>query len=606
MVTMSKALDPLAMLATAVHAQPGVYALLLGSGVSTGAGIPTAWGVVREMVRRLAAASDPDDPGAAERAAEDPEAWWQDNGDGQALGYSNLLAAMAPTGAARQALLASFFEPSEEDVAAGLKVPSAAHHAIADLAKHGYVRVILTTNFDRLTEQALEAAGIPPQVVSRAEAVAGLTPLPHAPVTVMKLHGDYADLEMRNTIEELNSYPDEWKALLGRVFDEYGLLISGWSAASDKALVAALEEVTVRRYPLYWDSRSSKGPEATRLLAQHRGVVVQTTSADELFGGLQARVDALERLAQPPLTTAMAIASLKRYLHDPTRRIDLHDLATAAAERAADAIAAQPRTIDGLTYEVLQRVTAEHLAATEPLLRLVAAGVYYDRNREHTDLWVTTLQRLIVARGRWTGGPVNSQLDQLRHYPALLLMRAAGLVAVSLGRDDVLLRLLREPAWRSPNLSNQAVPAVEALHDYHVFEPEQLLSYPRWNGTRWHYPVSQLLREDLCEVVRYQIPDDGDYALANDNYEYRVALVQYQLQHVAGAYGPAPGLFIGENHWEWDGARRPLAEVDFQAVADEADDRWPWWDVLGGQGPGGFPAIVAQVRELLRETRRRW
>lgn len=34
-------LDPLVMLATGMHAQPGVYALLLGSGVSTGAGIPT-------------------------------------------------------------------------------------------------------------------------------------------------------------------------------------------------------------------------------------------------------------------------------------------------------------------------------------------------------------------------------------------------------------------------------------------------------------------------------------------------------------------------------------------------------------------------------------
>jgi hypothetical protein len=37
------ALDPTVMLATSVHAQPGVYALLLGSGVSTGAGILTGW-----------------------------------------------------------------------------------------------------------------------------------------------------------------------------------------------------------------------------------------------------------------------------------------------------------------------------------------------------------------------------------------------------------------------------------------------------------------------------------------------------------------------------------------------------------------------------------
>ncbi|GIH97672.1 hypothetical protein Psi01_83020 [Planobispora siamensis] len=82
------------MLATGMHAQPGVYALLLGSGVSTGAGIPTGWGVVQELTRQLITASDPT---AADATAAEPEQWWQDNGDGSPLGYSNLLAALAPT-----------------------------------------------------------------------------------------------------------------------------------------------------------------------------------------------------------------------------------------------------------------------------------------------------------------------------------------------------------------------------------------------------------------------------------------------------------------------------------------------------------------------------
>src|SRR5918912_2995121 len=101
-----KPLNPLVMLATGMHGQPGVYALLLGSGVSTGAGIPTGWGVVAELVRRAAAAATPEDPDAPARAAADPEAWWADHGDGQPLGYSNLLASLAPTQAARRALLA--------------------------------------------------------------------------------------------------------------------------------------------------------------------------------------------------------------------------------------------------------------------------------------------------------------------------------------------------------------------------------------------------------------------------------------------------------------------------------------------------------------------
>ena len=93
------AFDPFVMLATGVHSKPGAYALLLGAGVSTGAGIPTGWGVVQELVRRAAAAHDPGDPGAAEAAGADPEAWWDCSGDGQPLGYSSLLAPLAPTSA---------------------------------------------------------------------------------------------------------------------------------------------------------------------------------------------------------------------------------------------------------------------------------------------------------------------------------------------------------------------------------------------------------------------------------------------------------------------------------------------------------------------------
>ena len=42
---MGKSISTAAHLAMGMHAQPRVYAVLLGSGVSTGAGLPTGWGV---------------------------------------------------------------------------------------------------------------------------------------------------------------------------------------------------------------------------------------------------------------------------------------------------------------------------------------------------------------------------------------------------------------------------------------------------------------------------------------------------------------------------------------------------------------------------------
>lgn len=598
---MTSGLEPLALLATGVHTQPGVYALLLGSGVSTGAGIPTGWGVVQALVSRIAAATHTDDQAAISAAANDPEEWWAEHGDGEPLGYSNLLAAVGPTPAARRALLAGFFEPSDDDAADGLKVPSAAHSAIAQLVKRGYIRVILTSNFDRLLEKALEDAGIPPQVIARAEAVAGLTPLPHAPVTIIKLHGDYADLDMRNTLEELSTYPPEWDELLDRVLDEYGLLVSGWSADWDRALVAAMERTRRRRYPLYWDSRSSSGTAATRLLAQHRGTVIPATSADALFSGLLERVDALERLAEPALTTAMAVTRLKRYLPDPVRRIDLHDLVMEATERtAAVRRGTSSRPMQGSDVgQRLQDLYANYRQATEPLLALLSAGVFHDRTRTHTDLWVAVVQRLMQAR-TMPNGTFNEILEHARHYPALLALRAAGTISAHLGRDDVLLRLLTEPSWREPFGMQDRSAAYEVLDDYRVAPGEVVNPMPRWNGQRWLYPPSHLLRADLRESLRPYLPDEDDYRTASDRYEYLLAVFLHSVPAPYGGSRANPGEFIGERNWTRDGRRR--AEIDFLEQANQAPDDWPWWPVVGGRD--NLEKYVSELSEELHAMTR--
>ena len=47
-------------LAMSVHSNKGVYALLLGSGISRSAGIPTGWEVVLDLIRKLARAQGAD------------------------------------------------------------------------------------------------------------------------------------------------------------------------------------------------------------------------------------------------------------------------------------------------------------------------------------------------------------------------------------------------------------------------------------------------------------------------------------------------------------------------------------------------------------------
>ena len=48
-------IDPIQSLAFSMQANPGVYAVLIGSGVSRPAKIPTGWEITLDLVRKLAA-----------------------------------------------------------------------------------------------------------------------------------------------------------------------------------------------------------------------------------------------------------------------------------------------------------------------------------------------------------------------------------------------------------------------------------------------------------------------------------------------------------------------------------------------------------------------
>ena len=585
-------LDPRISLATALHSQPGVYALLLGSGVSTGPGVPTGWGVVQALVAEAAAASGEDVPTDL-----DPENWWLEHGDGSPLGYSSLLASLAGTPAARRALLAGFFEPSDENREQGVKIPSAAHRAIAALVRRGAVRVIVTTNFDRLIEQALEADGIFPQVVATATAIQGMEPLAHARCTVIKLHGDYARIDQLNTIEELSQYPDELQTLLDRVLDEYGLIISGWSGEWDSALVSAIEGVRSRRYPLFWVTRGALRETAKRLVAEHRACVIENADADQFFPDLISRLEALDSLADPPLSQAIAIARLKRLLPDPFKYIEVRDLFSAEVGRVRAYLPTRGQLTPTTDPQGLQDAHDVIRAKCDTLLHLMATGVYLDRDRQHTDLWVWVIEQLMRARPH-IDGAFNDFWVNLNHYPAALALKTGSLAAVAARHDDVLLRLQREPTWRSQYDNRQSVAALEALRDWQVLDHGAINSFPRWGGTRWNYPRSHLLKEELRPVILPLVGDEASYIQLFNRTEYRIAVAQ-ALSSEPGRRSATEGEFIGE--WQWGNNDTLVWETDFRENAD----RSAWgWEQTADHEANPFSTALDELSAELRKGRR--
>jgi NAD-dependent SIR2 family protein deacetylase len=185
-------IEPLISLSFAMQSNKGVFALLLGSGVSRAAGIPTGWEVVLELTRRLGMA-------IGEEVGQDPATWYQSK-FGKAAEYSELLDSVCKTATERQQLLREFFEPNETDRQQGLKAPTKAHRAIAKLVAQGFVRVIVTTNFDRLLERAIEDEGVSAVVLTSADAIEGSMPIAHQKCCIVKIHGDYLDSRIKNTL----------------------------------------------------------------------------------------------------------------------------------------------------------------------------------------------------------------------------------------------------------------------------------------------------------------------------------------------------------------------------------------------------------------------
>ena len=281
--------DPTVRLALALHSNRGAYAALLGSGISAAAGVPTGWQIVSDLISKVAALE-----GAA--VSEDPIAWYRGR-FGEEPDYSRLLDELAKSPTERSLLLRKYFEPTDDERRRGIKVPSAAHRALGQLAAKGYISVFLTTNFDRLLEQALEAAGVIPITLSTPNSLEGSVPLGHTRCTVVKLNGDYLDTRIKNTPVELDSYHPSVDSLLNRVLDEYGLIVSGWSADWDTALWRAFERCQSHRYTTFWASRNPPREKAARLIELRRAEFVRIKDPDALFTDLAAKLRLLDKEA---------------------------------------------------------------------------------------------------------------------------------------------------------------------------------------------------------------------------------------------------------------------------------------------------------------------
>lgn len=460
--------------AFSLKSNPGAYALLLGAGVSAPSGIPTAWGVLEDLVTRSAE--------LAGAQPTDPVAWYQKQ-FGEEPTYEGVLEHIAPTQIERQRLLRGYFEQSPADRDAGRKMATPAHHAIAQLVQSGAVKVIVTLNFDHLIEQALRERGIEPTVIASPADIDGMAPLHTLECCVVHLHGDYLNpTTMLNTVAELKAYHPRTAMLLRRILEDYGLIIAGWSARYDPALRDAIATHYPARFTLTWFEPAESSEEARNLRTLKKGIHV-AQNADIGFGRLADGVAALTaRQSRHPLTIPVAVETAKRELAGHTVAIGLHD----RLQHEFDTLHRLPEFHlsdynNGADYEPM--ITRVEEAARLPAA-LLATLAFWGNDR--TDAWWSDeIPRFATP----VDGSGLTALLSLRVIAGSFLFYAAGIAAVAGQRYDLLGRLF---SLRRPNRYNGQFETIASALDAEAGYSDNSSKH-----TRLYEIVNPLLRDTL-------------------------------------------------------------------------------------------------------------
>lgn len=311
------------------------FALLLGAGISHSSGIPTTSEICNDLTKRVFLSA------RGERAERLPyvdleeaiawlkqQPWYQGKGDEN--DYSLLMRTYNQTEAARRKYLEGLMERKRP--ANGLL-----HLAIA--IKNGVFDIVLTTNFDRLVEDALRIVDAKEPLVVDHEVRIDTMRLTDSHPKVIKLHGDFL-YNPANLDAETSEVLVNMKTKLERVLTEYGLIVVGYSG-NDKSVMSILGDLAKASggipYGLYWMRRTQDvlNPAITDLLDNCPNCFqCEIESSDQFFQAvtkhLALRVEILS--ARVDQTVAVQVETAKPAaggVQPSARSFRLHDLAPA-------------------------------------------------------------------------------------------------------------------------------------------------------------------------------------------------------------------------------------------------------------------------------------
>lgn len=525
--------NDLTHLSYTLYNNPGVYTLFLGSGISRSAGIPSGWEIIIDQVEQLALIQK-------ENTGNDPIKWYMDKFKAEP-DYSNILESVTTTAEERVNMLKRYFEPTQTEFEDGLKRPTKAHQAIAKLIKAGIIKVVITTNFDRLLENALKDEGIEPVVISNPGQIENVQPLIHNRITLVKINGDYLESKFLNIRSELSEYDERTNVLLRFIFENFGLITVGWSAAWDHAIVDLLKSANKFRYSNCFTYKDKPTGELEELCKFRQGNLLAIDGADSFFSELMDNIDALTQFqSDHPLTLELAIAKLKKFIVKQEFEIQLHDMIIALTDDVVNSLNQHPFT--GSPAEDTFKTELDFIfKAIYPINRLLSTGIYWGKDYHH-NLWLKIIKKFSNPISR--AGSYH-MWGQLERFPVLILLYTAGISAI-LAEDFHLLGKFFSMKQRE-KYGDKDTPILEEVNAINSLESKyaQILYKP---STR-HTPTSDLLFDQLQDCFVQLGADEHQYIDVFDYFEYTLSLLY--LKQIEGNWFP-----LGRFGWRTKGGYR--------------------------------------------------
>ena len=243
------------------------FCFILGAGASKASGIPTGAELARKWIREL-----------EEQDSDDLKEWLEEKGidkNDYAVHYSDIFDKR--------------FELSRKDGFAFLESvmskaePSCGYSVLAQILARDKHNVVITTNFDSLTEDALFIYTQKKPLVIGHSALAGyITANPSRPL-VIKIHHDLL-LSPKNTTEETSKLDDNFTKSLKEIFKRYTSLVIGYGG-NDGSLMNFLKDLEHFEEGMFWFYMNEEDikPEVEELVQKVKGHFVKISGFDHLM-----------------------------------------------------------------------------------------------------------------------------------------------------------------------------------------------------------------------------------------------------------------------------------------------------------------------------------